>query len=130
MLSPKTLWTKKVLTDEQKAAKAEVQTWRKEIAKERKLEAFYREMEEAKKGLDQKIDAYHNRYRRRISTRNQNRIDVAAQLKNILAEKTTSRTVYEQYQASKKSDDTIQKYSAADHKYGKPDLWKDAVYIT
>ena len=99
---------KKDLTAEQKAAKAELQTWRKGIAKERKLEAFYREMEKAKKDLDQKIDAYHNRYRRRISTRNQNRIDVAAQLKSILAEKTTSRSIYEQYQASKKSNDTIQ----------------------
>ncbi len=82
----------------------ELVAWRKE----RKLQAFYRQMEAAKKDLNQMIDDYNNRRRRHVSTRNQRRIDAANDLKGMLAEEVNSRSLYESYQTNKKSDDSIQ----------------------
>lgn len=83
-------------------------TWRENALKGKKLEAFYRKMETAKQDLDQKIDAYNARKRRRISPRNQMRINAATQLKEYLAQEKVSKTVYNIYRAVKRRDDTPQ----------------------
>lgn len=93
------------ILQEDTSDKNELKAWRKEGMKQRKLDDFYRKMAAAKKNLDQKIDAYNNRKRRRISARNQQRINAATSLKEILAQKTESMYVYENYLARKKPDD-------------------------